>query len=397
MVAFFKSPASQRFRLAFLAIALLGFLAASSTPTPLYHLYQEAWQFSAVTLTLIFAVYALSLLAALLTVGSLSDYLGRRPLIFSALVLESFAMLLFLQADSVSWLIAARMLQGFATGMATSVLGAALLDIDREQGPLVNSLTPLLGMASGALGTSLLVEFAPWPLRLAYWILLALFVAQALLVWRLPESVSRQPGALASLRPALHVPSQARAAVWRMLPVNVAGWALGGFFLSLAPSLAREATGVTSNLVGGGLVAALTVTGAVAIYSLRLRPAGQILRLGTAVLPTGMLLILLALHRGELGLFFMATVVTGVGFGASFLGALRSIMPLAEAHERAGLMATFYVLSYLAFCVPAMLAGWMVRSFGLVPTGEVYALGVIGLCGVAAVMSLPVMQAARRA
>jgi hypothetical protein len=182
-----------------------------------------------------------------------------------------------------------------------------------------------------------------------------------------------------------------------MLPVNVAGWALGGFFLSLAPSLVREATGVTSNLVGGGLVAALTVTGAVAIYSLRLRPAGQILRLGTAVLPTGMLLILLALHRGELGLFFIATVVTGVGFGASFLGALRSIMPLAEAHERAGLMATFYVLSYLAFCVPAMLAGWMVRSFGLVPTGEVYALGVIGLCGVAAIMSLPVMQSARRA
>ncbi|MNR52443.1 hypothetical protein D3C85_1722950 [compost metagenome] len=91
----------------------------------------------------------------------------------------------------------------------------------------------------------------------------------------------------------------------------------------------------------------------------------------------------------------MATVVTGVGFGASFLGALRSIMPLAEAHERAGLMATFYVLSYLAFCVPAMLAGWMVRSFGLVPTGEVYALGVIILCAVAAILSLPVRALSR--
>jgi len=387
MIGLLTSPASRRFRVVFLAIALLGFLAASSTPTPLYHLYQEAWQFSAATLTLIFAVYALSLLAALLTVGSLSDFLGRRPLIFTALVLESIAMLLFLNADSVSWLIAARILQGFATGMATSVLGAALLDIDREQGPLVNSLTPLLGMASGALGTSLLVEYAPWPLHLAYWVLFALFVTQALLVWRLPESVSSQPGALASLRPSLHVPPQARAAVWRMLPVNVAGWALGGFFLSLAPSLVREATGSTSNLVGGGLVAALTLTGALAIYTLRLRPAVQILRLGTAVLPTGMLLILLALHLNELLLFFIATVITGVGFGASFLGALRSIMPLAEAHQRAGLMATFYVLSYLAFCVPAMLAGWMVRSFGLVPTGEAYALGVIGLCGVAALLN----------
>ncbi|MDD0975859.1 MFS transporter, partial [Pseudomonas fontis] len=389
MFAFFNAPASRRFRLMFLAIALLGFLAASSTPTPLYHLYQEAWQFSAATLTLIFAVYALSLLVALLTVGSLSDYLGRRPLMCTALVLESIAMLLFLLADSVGWLIAARMLQGFATGMATSVLGAALLDIDREQGPLVNSLTPLLGMASGALGTSLLVEYAPWPLHLAYGVLLVLFVVQAALVWRLPESVSRQPGALASLRPSLHVPPQARAAVWRMLPVNVAGWSVGGFFLSLAPSLVREATGSTSNLVGGGLVAALTVTGAIAIYRLRLRAAEQILWLGTGVLASGMLLMLLALYTGALSLFFLATVVTGVGFGASFLGALRSIMPLAEAHERAGLMATFYVLSYLAFCVPAMLAGWMVHSVGLLLTGEVYALGVIGLCVLAGVLSVP--------
>lgn len=189
-------------RLVYLAVALLGFLAASSAPTPLYQLYQHAWQFSPATLTLVFAVYALSLLAALLTVGSLSDYLGRRPVIFVALLLESVAMLLFIQAESVPWLLAARLLQGFATGMATSVLGAALLDTDREQGPLVNSLAPLLGMACGALGTSVLVEFAPWPLRLVYGVLLALFVVLALLVWRLPESVSRQPGALRALRRA---------------------------------------------------------------------------------------------------------------------------------------------------------------------------------------------------
>jgi len=148
---------SYRSSLVFLAITLLTFLAASSAPTPLYHLYQEGLHFSAGTLTLIFGVYALSLLAALLTVGSLSDHLGRKPVIFAALVLNMLAMLLFIHADSVAWLIAARTLQGFATGMATAVLGAALLDTDRQQGPLVNSVAPLLGMACGAMGSRLRV------------------------------------------------------------------------------------------------------------------------------------------------------------------------------------------------------------------------------------------------
>ena len=63
----------RRSHLGFLAFVLLCFFAASSAPTPLYHLYQQAWGFSSALLTMIFAVYALSLLATLLVFGSLSD------------------------------------------------------------------------------------------------------------------------------------------------------------------------------------------------------------------------------------------------------------------------------------------------------------------------------------
>jgi predicted MFS family arabinose efflux permease len=374
-----SSSVSNRSSLVFLAITLLSFLAASSAPTPLYHLYQEALQFSPATLTLIFGVYAFSLLAALLTVGSLSDHLGRKPVIFAALLLDMLAMLLFINADSVAWLIAARVLQGFATGMATSVLGAALLDTDRQQGPLVNSVAPLLGMAFGALGSGLLAEYAPQPLRLTYWILFGLFTLQALYVWRLPESVTRLAGAWASLRPTLHVPPQARRALWLALPVDVAVWAVGGFFLSLAPSLVRTATGSTSNLIGGGLVAVLTVSGALMIFTLRNRPADKILRLGASSLAIGIALILAAVHSASLPLFFFATLVAGSGFGAGFLGALRSVVPLALPHERAGLMSAFYVLSYLAFCLPSLLAGNLTRTFGLIATTDGYGAVLIVL------------------
>lgn len=374
-----SSLTSHRSSLVFLAITLLTFLAASSAPTPLYHLYQEGLHFSSGMLTLIFGVYALSLLAALLTVGSLSDHLGRKPVIFAALALNMLAMLLFINESSVAWLIAARTLQGFATGMATAVLGAALLDTDRQQGPLVNSVAPLLGMACGAMGSSLLVEFAPLPTQLIYWTLLALMLGQAMYVWRLPETVSRIPGALASLRPTLHVPPQVRRALWLSLPVDVAVWAMGGFYLSLAPSLVRAATGSTSNLIGGGLVAVLTLSGALMIFSLRNRPAHKVLRLGASLLAVGVALILAAVHSASLPLFFVATLIAGSGFGAGFLGALRSVVPLALPHERAGLMSAFYVLSYLAFCLPSLLAGNLIRSFGLIATTDGYGVVLIML------------------
>ncbi|BCX69809.1 MULTISPECIES: MFS transporter [Pseudomonas] len=376
-----SSTHPHRASLWFLAVTLLSFLAASTAPTPLYHLYQEQLQFSPAVLTLIFGVYALSLLVALLTVGSLSDYLGRKPVIFTAVLLNILAMLLFISADSVAWLISARVLQGFATGMATAVLSATLLDTDRQQGPLINSVAPLLGMALGGMGCGLLAEFAPAPLHLTYWLLLALFAMQAVYVWRLPESVSRQPGAWVSLRPTLHVPVQARSTLWRVLPLNTATWALGGFFASLAPSLVRAATGSTSNLVGGSTVAALTLTGALMIFTLRNRPASLALRLGASLLATGVILILLGVHSANLPLFFLGTLVAGCGFGSGFLGAVRSLVPLALPHERAGLMSAYYTLSYLAFCLPSLLAGNLARTFGLVATTD-------GYCGVLIILSL---------
>jgi len=387
------SASPNRSSMVFLGLTVMTFLAASAAPTPLYRIYQENMHFSAATLTLIFGVYALSLLTALLTVGSLSDYLGRKPVIFSALILDMLAMGLFLGADSVTWLIAARVLQGFATGIATSSLGAAMLDNDRLQGPLINSISPLVGMACGAFGTSVLVEFAPQPLHLAFWILLGLLAAQAVYVWRLPESVSPQPGVLTSLRPSLHIPVQARSAMWLVLPVNVAVWAMGGFYLALVPSLIRAATGSTSYLVGGAMVAVLTLSGAMAIFTMRNQSATRVLTLGACLLVVGVSTIMLAVHTGNLELFFFGSWLAGSGFGCGFLGSIRSVVPLALPHERAGLMSAFYILSYLAFSLPVLLVGNLTRTFGLVATADGFSVVLIALA-LAALLTLFLRRAA---
>jgi hypothetical protein len=338
-------------------------------------------------LTLIFAVYALSLLATLLVFGSLSDYLGRRPVILVGLLLEIVSMLMFMAASDVGWLIVARVVQGVATGIATRALGAAMLDTDAQQGPLLNSITPMFGMALGALGTSALVQYAPLPLGLAYGLLLAAFVAAAVYLLRVAETVTPQPGVLKTLRPRIAVPLQARATLWRVLPADIAAWALGGFFLSLTPSLLTAATGSTSVLNGGFAVAALTLSGAVSIFNLRTRAPRLALQVGCTFLVVGVSVLLAAVNLGWLWLFFSGAVVAGIGFGASFLGAMRLLLPLAHAHERGALMAAFLALSYLAFCVPALVAGVSIKTAGLVTTTNVYG-GVVVLLAVSALAAL---------
>lgn len=108
-------PLGRRAAFALHASVLVGLLAASSAPTPLYSDYQAQWRFSALTLTIVFSVYALALLGALLVAGTLSDHVGRRPVLAGALVAEAASMAVFITAHGVPDLIAARVVQGVAS------------------------------------------------------------------------------------------------------------------------------------------------------------------------------------------------------------------------------------------------------------------------------------------
>ncbi|MFP8966513.1 MFS transporter [Pokkaliibacter sp. CJK22405] len=365
---------------------LATFMAASSAPTPLYHMYQQAWGFSSSTLTLIFAIYAFALLFALLVGGKISDHIGRRPVIFASLIVEAIATLLFTLASDSSWLIAARLVQGLATGVGMASLGAALLDVNKDRGALINSITPLGGMALGALGCTLLVQFAPAPMHLIYDVLLAIMILGAILIWKTPETADVHAGALRSLKPSILVPQRARAMLLALSPLNIAIWGLGGFYLSLMPSLVAKVTGSESPLLGGLTVSLLTLSGASAIAYLRKHAAHHVLYRGAALLTVGLVTIITASNLGLAWLLLTGSVIAGLGFGSGFLGVLRSLMPLANPRERAGLMAAYYLESYLAFSVPAMGAGALAHHIGLIATATWYGSGQIALIVLAVVI-----------
>src|SRR5580658_7069154 len=358
-------------------IAAMTFAASGAAPTALYHQYQDSFGLTSFAITVIFAAYVLSLLAALLTVGSLSDFIGRRPAILAALVLNMVAMTMFMTAGSEASLIAARALQGFATGLATASLGAAILDNDRSRGPILNSITAFCGLTAGSLGGAILVTYAPDPRQLVYVVLLALSAVEAAMLWFMPETAEVRAGAIASLRPHVNVPAQASRAMARATPVTIATWALGGFYFSLMPALVRAATGVTLPLVGGLVVSALTLSVALSVLSLRSVPAGRILGGGIVALATGVAVTLAGVHAQLVWLMLAGTIVSGTGFGATFSGTLRTLLPLAKTHERAGLLSAFYIEGYLSFSLPAVLTGFLAPIVGLTVAANVYGSAVI--------------------
>ncbi|AOS64198.1 MFS transporter [Actinoalloteichus hymeniacidonis] len=365
------------------AIILITFMAASSAPSPIYRIYQQQWDLAPSTLTILFGVYAASLLVALLVVGRISDHVGRKPTVLAALIGVSLAMVLFLVAENAGTVLVARVVQGLATGTATGALAAGLLDTARAHGGLINSVSPVAGMALGALGASLLVEFAPIPMRLVFLLLLVAFIGQAFALTVLPETAARRPGAVASLRPRIGVPPRARRTLFLVGPAAVAAWALGGFYLSLGPSLAQLVTGSDSALTGGLLVFTLTSSGAVAVFLLRSAAPRRLIRIGSSALLGGLAITLLGVSMGSALLFYPGTVLAGIGFGCGFLGAMRTLIPLAEPHERAGLMSTFYIVCYLGNCVPAVIAGIAANSIGVPAATGYFGAAVILLALVA--------------
>jgi MFS family permease len=360
---------------------------ASAAASPLYGVYQAQFHFSAATLTAVFAVYVLVLLVTLLVFGSVSDYLGRIPVIITALVFSVAACAVFLIARDTGALYGARALQGVATGLASGPIGAALIDLQpqgTQRAPLVTSSFSTLGLALGSLITSALVQYAPAPTHLIWWALLVVCAVSIAAMGFVAEPGSRRPGVLASLRPRVVIPRQARGAFFGVLPSLLAIWALGGLFLSLGPSLAAQATGSPNLLLGGALIFLLFGTATAAAYAAQNVRGRTALLVGCLFLVAGMGVTFGAIATTTSVAFFVGAAVAGIGFGLVNLGAFRLITARATPDQRGGLVAAIYLAGYLAFSIPALIAGVTTTKYGLHSTGLVYAAALAVLAAVAA-------------
>jgi MFS family permease len=377
-----------------LASVVVSLLAASSAPTPLYAVYQAEWGFSPITTTIVFGVYAVSVLVSLLTLGKLSDHVGRKPVLLVTLLVQAVAMIVLATAGGVPALLVARVVQGLATGAAVGAIGAMMLDVDAKRGQLANAFTPGIGTGTGALLSALLVSFLPAPTHLVYYVLVGVFVLQVLGVAVIRETVTRTPGALASLKPEITVPKAVRAHLVAATPVLFAAWALAGLYGALGPALLGKLLGGNNTILAGVLVFGFAGVASSMVLVVRAVSATAVMQIGAIALFVGVAVTLLALGLGSAALFFVGTVIAGAGFGAGFQGGIRIVVPQVAPHERAGTLSVLYVVSYLGFGVPAVIAGVLtVDGPGLFGAATIYGVAVMLL----ALLALAALVRARRA
>jgi MFS family permease len=370
-----------------LAAVLCLLFVATAAPAPLYGVYQAEWHFSVTTLTAVFAVYAFVLLITLLMFGSVSDYFGRQRTIVAGLAAYAMACGVFLAAGDVWALFVARALQGLAVGLATGALGAAMLELQPEGSglaPPVTSAAGPLGLAIGGFGASALVQYGPARTDLVWWLLLAAGLALVVAVLAVPESGAARSRTRASFRPRLRVPRAARGVFAVALPCLIGAWALSGFYLSLGPSLAAQLLRSQNLLWGGVVIALLFGVGVPVTLAARNSTPSKVMLGGCVALFAGAVITFVAIATRTSALLLAGTAVAGLGWGPAFLGAYGTIVALASPEDRAGLVAAIFTVGYLAFSVPAVIAGVATSHYGLHKTALVYCSIVAVLAATAA-------------
>src|SRR3984885_2943679 len=352
-----------------MAAAFAAFFVAAGAPTPLLPIYEANWHFPASMVTVAFGVYAIALLLTLLIVGSLSDHICRRPQLRGALALELASMLVFLFSPSISWIITARIIQGVATAAATSSFSAAILELAPDKrkhlAGVITGLAPAAGIGVGALFSGLIAQFSS-SAAATVWIILA-EVMRIALVFAIftPETASRKPGAIASLRPHVSVPPAARSVFAVTLPSLIAAWLVSALFLGLMPTILHLKFGIDSPVVSGLAAFAEQGTGgATAVALSKMKPQRLVFAGGFAIVG-GILLFIASITATSLPLLWIGAIVGGAGLGGAFTGTIRSLVPLVETQERAGLFSAIYLVFYITFGVPVIIAGLLLSTIGV--------------------------------
>jgi predicted MFS family arabinose efflux permease len=380
-------------------VAFVGFSAtlvslylASGAPTPLLIVWQDEWGFPDSLIALAFAIYAFTFLVALLVGGSLSDHLGRKPVILVSLVAALGSIAMFLLAPSIEWVIAARAVNGVAVGVVTAAYTAALVELAKpgsRVGPIVAAASPVGGLGLGALLGGVAVEL--WGRHgdeVLFSVVGVLIVAGLVFTFFAPETTTRTPGVLRSLVPQVVVPPTARAFFVRMLPILFAAWATGALFLGLAPTVVHGLLHVDSGLVDGvtGAIHGIFVSVGSVVFGTLAVTRG--LRFGATGMVLGLVLVVAGVATGQLALVWIGGVIEALAVGSTNSAIFRGLAPLAPEHQRAGTFAAVYVVAYLVLGGASVIAGQLIEPLGLFPTILGWTLLIVVLAAIGLAIQL---------
>jgi MFS family permease len=371
------------------AYAFAVVMVGTTLPTPLYPLYARQFGFGATTVTVVFAAYAVGVIAALILVGRISDEIGRRPVLIPGIVLSALSAVLFLLAGNGAALYPARVVSGLSAGIFTGTATATLVDLAprgrRELATSVAVAANLGGLAVGPLLSGVLSQWTALPLRLPYIVDLALLAPALAAVVAMPETVTRRATRLHLQR--LRVPDNVRTLFVQATVVGFCGFAVSGLFGAVAPTFIARDLGIDNHAVSGAIVFSLFIfsaAGQVVTYRV---PREIALFTGCAVLASGVVLLAVAIGVHSLGALVAAAVLSGAGQGLNVGAGLAAVNARVDERVRGEVASTYFVLLYFGLIIPVVGIGLLSDAIGLRDGGFVFS-AVIGVLVIAVLASL---------
>ena len=373
------------------AYAFVATMLGTTLPTPLYPTYQKQLDFGPLTVTIVFATYAVGVLTALLAFGRASDTIGRRPTLLAGLAAALLSSVIFLAAAPVhahtgglSLLLIARFLSGLSAGVFTGTATAALTDFAGEhktRATVVAAVANIGGLGLGPLVAGALAKGVPHPLATPYALHLALIVLALTVVLRMPEPVEvRRPRRLIMQR--LGVPGSVRTIFVSAGTAGFAGFAVLGFFTAITPAT-LSLLGHHNPLLTGVVVFVVFAASAVGqLVSIRLAAKPALLA-GTALLIAGTAVIGLGIGEKVLAVLILGGVVAGLGQGCSFRAALGAIVGASPGEQRAAVSSSFFAVCYVGISLPVVGIGASSDAIGLHKTAVIFAVAIAVLSAIA--------------
>ena len=378
-----------RLALAIVAIELAVMFVGAIMPTPLYPLYRETFGFSGVTLTLIYAVYVLGNLAALLFFGRLADQIGRRKTSLIAVAFGIASTIVFGLAASTPWLFAARALSGFSTGLAAAAATAWIAELytgaHSGAAARIAAAANFFGCAAGPLLGGVLAQWADWPLRLPYLIYLILLSVIAVAIRFVPETLgSPKRFGEVSLWPRLGVPRR----IWLLFVSPAVGgfaaFALIGFYAALIPNLLAESLHQSAPIVAGSIVAELFGVAAMTILSTGRLESQAAMMIALALLLPSVWLLVAAQVAQSMALLLLAAALGGIAGGLGYRGTLEVINRIAPADQRSEVVSSYLIALFGGNSLPVIGVGLLTAAAGPLVAHVTFAAVITALAGIAA-------------
>jgi MFS family permease len=368
------------------ALAFVTAMAFTTAPTPLWSLYAQRDRFSSLTVTIVFAVYALAVAISLFFVGHLSDEYGRRRVLMPALALEILAGVVFVLWPSLPGLLLARVFSGLGVGAVTATAMAWLGELGgagSRRAQIVAIGANLGGLGLGALISGLLAQWAGDPLRVPF----VVFTVALMLAWvallAAPETRGRRSPRARYRSQRVSVPSESRGRFFAAALAAAITMAVFGLLTSLAPSFLAGTLHQPSHALAGAVSFAVFATAALTQTLSSSRTTQQLLAAAVPALVAGLALLTVAvwLPYPSLVVFLAGDVVVGAGCGLMFKGAVATVAEVSSQEHRAEALAGLFLAAYLGLAGPVIGLGALTQiastRVSLLVFASLLALGIL--------------------